>query len=838
MTGDGGSGPTEREGGGSWSVPTVREGDGSGSVPTVREGHRQGQGADGGSVPTSREQPAGASSGWVPVPLSLQHRYRYVGQVASSGGEANLYRVHPVNDPDRALLLKLYLGSVQLDADALEAIRSMDPRHVVAVVDHGTVAETGHWFEVQEYLDHGDLLALLDSHSVRRGRGRALHPRMVRAIVGQLHDALRAFHRTVGPHHDVKPSNVLVRTPPPDLHVVLADFGLAVASDRSVIYQSRRAGTIAYDSPESLGAGQGGRGRDWWALGMTVAHLAGGRHHFEHPTTGAMLTDAAIRDHLHNRRPIDLDAVTDPDLNILCQGLTRYDPTQRWGSAQLTAWQQGHTVPVASEQPAAIPLAHPAADVPGVDVTGVDFTGRRFTNRQALAHALADDWRAAAVELGRVSARQAFVDRVVAAFGGRGLEDLDADWARQTTSPGRAVADLIVALDPTIAPVVNGWDVSVPGLAGLVRAALADDEHSRSARRTIDSLFSNQLLDVFGQLDGHRELRELDRRWRQATQDLDDLLERAGSNGVRVDCDQTDARAILLGACADGAFLEGLTARYDQALRDRPEATRHPSVAPIRAASEPTAAQLLGVVLLAPQAALVVREQRERQREQDARQERERRDREREADRARLSEAIRAGQDSAAARIVRIRNVVVDIALVVAGAVVVFFPAAVLGAFGSPQVIGPVRENISTLQPIFLVAAGLTAVAATIANLRMPANGRTVRRALHGWEFVPALQFGIFFVIFLPLTIVVGLVRVNFSLTSSGAILSPLDLLIPAVVPAVYLLGRSLLGDQSAGYEGGPEEMRIPIVGPVVRDPTIALGWFTLVSVVVLFIRM
>ena len=597
---------------------TVREGDGQALGTTALEGPPSGQQASGGSAPTSREQPVDPAHGWVPVPLSLQERYQYVGQVASSGGEANLYRVRSVEHPDRDLLLKLYLGSVQLDPDALEAIGSMRRKDVVQVVDNGRVSETGYWYEVQEYLSHGDLLSLLETHSVPRGEHRSLHPRMVREILGQLQGALNAFHRAVGPHHDLKPSNVLVRTPPPDLQIALADFGLAVATDRSVIYQSRRAGTIAYDSPESLGAGQGGSSRDWWALGMTIAHLAGGRHPFEHHATGTLLTDAAIRDHLHNRRPIDLDAVTDPDLNTLCQGLTRYTPDHRWGPEEIAAWRRGHPVPVVNEQPAATPQPRLQASS-----AGIDFAGHRHTTRSSLAHALANDWRAAAGKLGNAAARQQFVDDIAGTFGGHRLEQLDADWARQTTSVDRAIAELVVALDPTLPPTVAGWEVSQQQLAGLVRTSLAADQDSEAAGKLIDSLYNNHLLAVLAHLDGQQELWETNRQWHQAIDDLKGYLDQAGSQRLRPGPGAQHTGRTLLAATVEVGFFQQLVQQRDQALRDYPEARNHPSVSPLVEGADPTPAQVLATTLLAAPAATQIREQRAREEEQKRQKQRE-----------------------------------------------------------------------------------------------------------------------------------------------------------------------------------------------------------------------
>ena len=605
-----------------------------GGVPTWGEGSGV---VGGGSVPTSREGSGGPVAGWVPVPMSLQERYRYVGQVDGGGGEANLYRVHPVDGPGCDLLLKLYLGSVELDRAALESVSSMG-RHVVGVVDYGRVAETGQWFEVQEFVPHGDLLGLVRSHGVVRDGARRLPEMLVRDLVGQLHAALVAFHGAVGAHHDVKPSNVLVRSQPPELEVVLADFGLAVATERSVVYQSRRAGTIAYDSPESLGAGQGGPKRDWWALGMTVAHLAGGRHPFEHPSRpGTVLTDAAIRDHLHNRRDIDLDAVPGPELRALCRGLTRYDPAVRWGGEQVSGWLAGREVAVPAE-PVTAPSPPPAAPAPRSAAVGIDFAGERRSSRAGLAAAMVDDWRAAAAVLGTASKRQSFVDDVAATFGGRGLERFDARWAGQE-GIDRAIVEVVVALDPGgVPPVVKGYEVSQPQLGALVRLALSDQDQAPQAREVITLLYDQRLLGFLGHLDDHRDLFDIDARWHETVEAFDRHLERAREGGIDPGARAQQARILLLGAVAEPQFTAELAAQRDETLNRHPEAKDAGWFAPLADTTADDPATVTAALLLAEAAALTAREHQQRQREQQAQQ----RAQEQQAERERQARARRA----------------------------------------------------------------------------------------------------------------------------------------------------------------------------------------------------
>src|SRR5690606_22602459 len=104
--------------------------------------------------------------------------------------------------------------------------------------------------------------------------------------------------------------------------LVLADFGASDSADETV-YLSHRIGTIAYDSPKSLGTGKGNRKPDYWSLGITLAELALGHHPFADPAPGERLRDEAIKDHLWSRRPVPLDGIGDERARDLCRGLTR-----------------------------------------------------------------------------------------------------------------------------------------------------------------------------------------------------------------------------------------------------------------------------------------------------------------------------------------------------------------------------------------------------------------------------------------------------------------------------------------------------------------------------------
>ena len=195
-----------------FSAPTVREHDPTTAAPTVREQSPP------AAAPTMREaaEPGADGTGFSPLPDELSGNYRLVRQLAAGGAEAALFEVAEIAT-GVIRILKLYHRHVTLRGEALLRIQSIDPAHVVHLVDYGQLAD-GRWFEVQERIEAGTLVDYRSSDSLTE---RDLHE-----VVAELGSAIAAFHRAGLAHHDIKPENILVRSVSP-LDLVLGDFGLS-----------------------------------------------------------------------------------------------------------------------------------------------------------------------------------------------------------------------------------------------------------------------------------------------------------------------------------------------------------------------------------------------------------------------------------------------------------------------------------------------------------------------------------------------------------------------------------------------------------------------------------
>lgn len=95
---------------------------------------------------------------------------------------------------------------------------------------------------VQEYVDGGDLLRLMQKHD-----GRLVEPEAVQLVLHPLLLTLDYLHQMSIIHRDVKPENILYTS---DLCMKICDFGVAIdVEEESAV---TRAGTLDYMAPEVL----------------------------------------------------------------------------------------------------------------------------------------------------------------------------------------------------------------------------------------------------------------------------------------------------------------------------------------------------------------------------------------------------------------------------------------------------------------------------------------------------------------------------------------------------------------------------------------------------------
>ncbi|MEV4421977.1 serine/threonine-protein kinase [Patulibacter sp. NPDC049589] len=236
------------------------------------------------------------------------------------------------------------------------AVAGLDHPNVVQILESGE--DDAHLWLAMRLVDGPDLRVLLR-------RTDRLDPEQAVVVVEQIAAALDAAHAAGLVHRDVKPSNVLIEDGPGrDLHVELADFGLARAPG-----VDDPEGTPGYAAPEQLAGEEAGPAADVFGLGCVLFELLTGTPPPSPVAASARPAVGPARDTTHlPLRPSAayprLGGAFDPAV----ERATDPDPDVRFASAgELAMWARAAlTVPrdavhPPTAEPLRIAVATPAA---------------------------------------------------------------------------------------------------------------------------------------------------------------------------------------------------------------------------------------------------------------------------------------------------------------------------------------------------------------------------------------------------------------------------------------------------------------------------------------------
>ena len=177
------------------------------------------------------------------------------------------------------------------------------------------------------------VMALADGGTLeeRNRQRRLLTPDINDAlrIIRDIAIAVAALHANGFLHRDLKPANILFQqTPSGDQRLVLGDFGLARAIERSAL--TMVAGTPAYAAPEqAAGLTQLTPQADLYALGVMFLELVTG----ELPTANATMADTAVNQINIPETLAPSKVQLEPDTYQLIQELLDPEPQARPASA-------------------------------------------------------------------------------------------------------------------------------------------------------------------------------------------------------------------------------------------------------------------------------------------------------------------------------------------------------------------------------------------------------------------------------------------------------------------------------------------------------------------------
>jgi serine/threonine protein kinase len=256
--------------------------------------------------------------------------YKVLEELPAKGGEADNY-ILECNGIKA--FLKLYRKglSPKVDLKRLQEISRSYREHLVEIYDTGYDQQTGRYYEIMEYIEHGDLRNLLNQI---KGKTIDEKEKIIDKVVSEIAEALNILHKNNIIHRDLKPANILIRDKD-KLDLVLTDFGIARAleEDLSKVQTTGFKGTTHYMAPEEL-SGYFGKEIDWWHLGVIVYELVFGKHPFEG------LTDKVVINALVTKG-IEIPQGIPEKYSLLLKGLLTRDYKKRWGYEQVKRWLSG-----------------------------------------------------------------------------------------------------------------------------------------------------------------------------------------------------------------------------------------------------------------------------------------------------------------------------------------------------------------------------------------------------------------------------------------------------------------------------------------------------------------
>jgi serine/threonine protein kinase len=227
---------------------------------------------------------AGVAGAFVTEGDVLAGRYELQGEIGS-GGSSRVFRAYD-RATKTAVAVKILIGRTAVGPDWMQRLGrelrlGRRGRHPNVCVVFDLMEADGCRFLTMELATEGTLRDTLRRLPDRDWKERIADARDVVAGTAALHaDGIV--------HRDIKPENVLRRG---DGHLVVSDFGLAVASDQTFMSgEGGAVGTPSYMAPEVALGGEATMASDVFALGVMLHEIHFGRRpEWETSTRGRFL---------------------------------------------------------------------------------------------------------------------------------------------------------------------------------------------------------------------------------------------------------------------------------------------------------------------------------------------------------------------------------------------------------------------------------------------------------------------------------------------------------------------------------------------------------------------
>ena len=251
-----------------------------------------------------------------------------VDELIGSGGTANVYKAHLIDEPKTVVAIKFLKEEYQSNAEYVrrfmrEAQAGMTLVHpnIVKVLDTG--ADNGVNYIVFEYVSG---LTLKDYIAKRK----CFNAKVAVNIAGNILDAIGYAHNNNIIHRDVKPQNVMITTAG---GIKLADFGIArVTTATTKSFSGTKViGSVHYISPEQAAGKEITCQSDLYSVGIILYELLTGSLPYENTNE----VSVALM-HIKNKMepPIERNPEISHAMNAVILKATAKDVDIRYKSAE------------------------------------------------------------------------------------------------------------------------------------------------------------------------------------------------------------------------------------------------------------------------------------------------------------------------------------------------------------------------------------------------------------------------------------------------------------------------------------------------------------------------
>lgn len=294
-------------------------------------------------------------------------KYKIVRQLEVSSGEADLY-LCTCNGLE--YVAKVYRRKLAIKQEVIDKLMTIDSPFVAKLYETGT--HNGFPVEILPYYEEGSL----------QGK-RISEADLLKTIIPNINEGLRAIHEAGIIHKDLKPSNIMMNADGETVSII--DFGISSAVDENnTILVTKTGMTPEYSAPETF-KNIFYEGSDYYSFGITLFELLCGY------TPYANMQPDEIEQYVSVQR-IPFPAEMSARMQDFISALTYYDitnrknknnPNRRWTYEEVKKWLDGESLVIPGEG---------IGNVGKGNMPAFKFLGEDFTNPAALVAAFAKHW--------------------------------------------------------------------------------------------------------------------------------------------------------------------------------------------------------------------------------------------------------------------------------------------------------------------------------------------------------------------------------------------------------------------------------------------------------------